>query len=90
MKDPANSKQMLEILSSRVALTPEEYAPFLKGTKIFTLQEAAAAFKPGDGFSSLYGSSEISNKFMIENKVYDKPVNTKKVIDPSFTNTLLK
>nr|WP_319394125.1 ABC transporter substrate-binding protein [uncultured Desulfobacter sp.] len=90
MKDPANSKQMLEILSSRVALSPEEYEPFLKGTKIFTLQEAAAAFKPGDGFSSLYGSSEMSNKFMIENKVYDKPVNTKKVIDPSFTNTLLK
>lgn len=90
MKDPANNTQMLEILSSRVALPPEAYEPFLKGTKIFTLEEAIAAFKPANGFSSLYGSSNISDKFMIDNKVYDKPVNTQKVIDPSFTKALMK
>ena len=90
MKDPANYKEMLEFLSARVSLSPEEYEPFLKGTKIFTLEEALAAFNPGDGFSSLYGSSDISDKFMIENKVYDESVNTKKVIDPSFTKTLMK
>jgi len=90
MKNPANNTQMLEILSSRVALTPEEYEPFLNGTKIFTLKEAAAAFTPGNGFSNLYGSSKISDKFMIANKVYDTPVNPQKVIDPSFTKALMK
>ena len=90
MKDPANYREMLEILSARVSLTPAEYEPFLKGTKILTLTEALEDFKPGDGFASIYGSSQISDDFMIENKVYEKPVNVKKCIDSSFSRKLQK
>ncbi len=90
MQDPANHKEMLDILSARVALTPDEYEPFLAGTKILTLQETLEALKPAEGFKSLYGSSEIVNDFFVNNKVYDKPVNVKKSIDASLTKKLLK
>ena len=62
----------------------------LKGTKMLTLEEALAAFEKGDGYSSIYGSSMISDQFMIENKVYDEPVNVNKSIDPSFTKAMMK
>lgn len=90
MNDPANYDEMLEILSARVSLTPAEYEPFLKGTKILSLEQALAAFEQGEGFESVYGSSIISDEFMIENKVYDEPVNVKKAIDPSFTKAMKK
>lgn len=88
MKDPANRKDMLEILSARVSLTPEEYEPFLEGTKILSLPEALKIFKPADGFGSLYGSSDVVNAFQVENKVYDTPVDVKKSIDSSLTEKL--
>lgn len=88
MKDPANRTEMLEILSARVALAPKDYEPFLQGTKILSLPETLNALKPGDGFNSIYGSSEVVNAFFVDNKVYDAPVNVKKSIDPSFTQEL--
>ncbi len=85
MQNPANRKEMLEILSARVSLTPAEYEPFLKGTKILSLNEAVAVFKPGANATSLYGSSEVVNGFFVANKVYKTPVNVKKSIDGSLT-----
>lgn len=90
MKDPANKKEMLEILSARVSLKPEEYEPFLEGTQILALPEAVDALKPGSGYASLYGSSDVVNEFFVENKVYETPVNVKKSIDSSFTVALTK
>lgn len=90
MKDPANRSEMLEILSARVALTPEEYEPFLEGTQILSLPESLEVLKPADGFNSLYGSSEVVNTFFVDNKVYDEPVNIKKSIDASFTKKMAK
>lgn len=88
MKDPANRKEMLEILSARVSLKPEEYEPFLAGTRILALEEALKVLQPGDDYKSLYGSSEVVNSFFVENKVYETPVNVKKSIDGSFTATV--
>ena len=39
-QDPVNQEEALEILSARVKLTPEQYEPFLSGTRIVTLEEA--------------------------------------------------
>lgn len=88
MQDPANEKEMLEILSARVDLKPEEYRPFLEGTKILSLPEALVSFKPAAGVASIYGSSEIVNEFFVANKVYKAPVTVKKCIDSSFTSAL--
>nr|WP_320011943.1 ABC transporter substrate-binding protein [uncultured Desulfobulbus sp.] len=85
MQDPANEKEMLEILSSRVDLKPEEYKPFLLGTKILSLPESLAVLQKGADLTSLYGSSENVNTFFVANKVYTEPVKVKKTIDSSFT-----
>lgn len=90
MNDPANRKEMLEILSARVSLPPKEYEPFLDGTKILTLPEALDALKPVSGFKSLYGSSDVVNAFFVDNKVYKAPVDVKKSIDSSFSKKLAK
>jgi NitT/TauT family transport system substrate-binding protein len=90
MKNPKNEKEMLEILSARVSLTPAEYSPFLKGTKILSLKEAVNVFKPAKDLGSLYGSSDKVNAFFVENKIYKKPVVVKKAIDSSLTNALMK
>ncbi len=90
MKNPVNRKEMLEILSARVALTPKEYEPFLEGTKILSLPEALEVLKPSTGIESLYGSSDMVNAFFVDNKVYSTPVEVKRSIDSSFTKKLAR
>ncbi len=85
IKDPKTTADALKIMSSRVGLSPEVYKPFLKGTKILTLKEAQGFFKKGKGFTSLYGSSKISDDFNVANKVYKKPQDVDSYIDPSIT-----
>ena len=60
-----------------------KYKTFIDGTKILTREEAAAAFKKGDGFKSVYGSSKISDDFNVANKVYETPQDVDSYIDPS-------
>jgi NitT/TauT family transport system substrate-binding protein len=83
--DDATLPEALSIMSARVGLTPEQYAPFLQGTKIMTLDEAKAVFVKGDGFSSLYGSSKVSDDFNVKYEVYAEPQDIDSYIDPSIT-----
>jgi len=78
----------IKMMAARVNLPPEEYATFVTGTKILTLEEAKKAFQKGDGLSSIYGSSQIVDKFNIDNKVYADPQTVADYIDPSFTDAL--
>lgn len=86
--DPKTHADAIRIMASRVGVTPKEYESFYKGTKILTLKEAKEHFKKGDGFSSLYGSSKIVDKFNVDNKVYAKPQDVDSYIDPSLTDAL--
>ncbi|MBO1923753.1 MULTISPECIES: ABC transporter substrate-binding protein [Thiomicrorhabdus] len=88
INDPKTRNDALEIMSSRVGLTAAEYAPFLKGTKLLTLEEAKAAYKKGSGLDSIYGSSKISDDFNVNNKVYDAPQDVDAYFDGSLTNGL--
>ena len=88
MSDPANEEEALKILSARVGLTPEEYKPFLSGTKMLSLEEALATLEIKEGFDSIYGSSKIVDDFFVKNKVYDKPVKIKRCIDSSLTESV--
>jgi len=85
IKDPKTFDDAIKIMSSRVGVPPEEYKSFVDGTKILTLKEAQTYFKKGKGYSSLYGSTKISDDFNVANKVYDKPMNPDEYIDPSIT-----
>ena len=85
IKDEENLDEALAILSARVNLKPEEYEPFFKGTYILSLDEALERWKEADGLGSVYGSSKVVDDFNVKFKVYEKPLDTSKYLDPSFT-----
>lgn len=86
--DPETRDDAIAIMASRVDLPPEEYAAFVSGTKILTLEEAKGFFEKGDGFGSLYGSSKISDDFNVDNEVYAEPQDIDSYVDPSLTKAL--
>jgi NitT/TauT family transport system substrate-binding protein len=75
-------------MAARVGIEPDEYKGFIDGTKILTLDEAREFFKKGEGYTSLYGSSRISDDFNVANKVYDEAQDIDSYIDPSITGAL--
>ena len=83
--DPKTQDDAVSIMSARVGLSPEEYKPFLKGTKILTLDEAKMFYKKGDGFKSIYGSTKISDDFNLKYEVYKEAQAIDSYIDPSLT-----
>ena len=85
IKDEDNIDEALEILAGRVAISPEEYEPFFKGTHILSLEEALKVWKKGDGLSSIYGSSVIADSFNVNQGVYEEKLDTVKYLDPSLT-----
>ena len=68
-------------------ITPAEYLPLLKGTKLLTLDEGRKVYEKGKGYQSLYGSTEIADTFNWYNKVYSVSQNIGNYIDPSFMET---
>lgn len=83
--DPETRDDAIKIMASRVNLSPEQYAEFVDGTKILTLEEAKAVFAEGDGLDSIYGSSTVSDTFNVENEVYETSQTVADYIDPSIT-----
>lgn len=83
INDPATQPEAISIMAARVGLSPEQYAPFLEGTKILTLEEAKAAFQMGEGFSSIYGSSKIADEFNLKYEVYSESESPEDYIDSS-------
>jgi len=88
IQDPKTTDDAVKIMAARVGLPPESYKKFISGTKILTLEEAKKHFAKGDGFSSVYGSSKISDDFNVANKVYEQPQDIDAYIDPSLTDEL--
>lgn len=82
--DPKNTKEVVGIMSARDNLPPDEYAAFMKGTKLLTLAEAKKALAKGDGLDSVYGSTKIVDAFNVANGVYAAPQKVEAAIDPSF------
>jgi NitT/TauT family transport system substrate-binding protein len=85
IKDPKTQPDALRIMSARVGLTAEAYAPLLKGTHLIDLAEAKKVFKKAEGLTSLYGSSRVADEFNVANAVYKTHQDVDSYIDPSFT-----
>jgi NitT/TauT family transport system substrate-binding protein len=83
LNDPKTQEEAISIMASRVGIAPAEYKTFLEGTKILTLGEVKSYATKGDGFTSIYGSSKISDDFNVSNDVYKKPQDIDSYIDPS-------
>lgn len=88
LNDPKTKEDAIKIMASRVNLPPEEYKDFVSGTKILTLAEAKKAFAKGKGLDSIYGSSDLVDKFNVDNKVYEKAEPVADYIDSSLTMAL--
>ena len=83
--DPATQDDAVSIMAARVGVSPEEYKPFLAGTKILTLEEAKAFYAKGDGFKSIYGSSKIADDFNLKYGVYKEAQDIEAYTDASLT-----
>ncbi|MCX2980661.1 transporter substrate-binding domain-containing protein [Halieaceae bacterium IMCC14734] len=86
--DEKTNADALSIMAARVGLAPDEYAPFLKGTKLLKADEAKKIFVKADGFGSLYGSSKISDDFNLKYEVYTEAQALEGYIDSSLTNAM--
>lgn len=85
LEDEDNLDEALEILSARVSLTPAEYEPFFKGTRILSHSLATKVWEDNDSLKSVYGSTRIVDQFNVDQGVYDKNLDTAKYLDPSLT-----
>ncbi len=88
IKDPKTYDDAVQIMAARVGIEPAEYKGFIDGTRILTLDEAKGFFKKGEGYTSLYGSSKISDDFNVANKVYEEGQDIDSYIDPAITEAL--
>jgi NitT/TauT family transport system substrate-binding protein len=89
LNDPANKNEALKILSARVGVPMEKYAGFYSGTRFLSAKEALEKFNKAKGYGSIYGSSELANQFFVDNKIYEKPVDVSRVIDPGLTRNFV-
>ncbi len=83
INDPKTQDDAVKIMSARSGVTPEEYKPFLKGTRLLDLAEGKKIFKKGEGLGSLYGSTKIADEFNVKNAVYKDPQDIDTYIDGS-------
>lgn len=90
IKDEDNLDETLEILASRVSVSPAEYEPFLAGTYILTGEEVKPIWKKAEGLGSVYGSTKISDDFNVEFEAYEKALDIDKYFDPSLTLEVLE
>lgn len=85
IQNEETSEEALSIMSARVGLSPEEYAPILEGTRLLSLDEAKGFFSKADGFDSIWGSSKISDDFNLKYQVYSDAQDLDGYIDGSLT-----
>lgn len=92
LKDPKNKEEALKIMAGRVSVTPEDYASFMEGTKILTLEEAVATVTAGEekGLMSWKGSTKVADEFNVKYGVYKEPEYKDSYLDASLTLELAK
>lgn len=83
INDPKTQEDAVKIMAARSGVSPEEYKPLLKGTKLLTLAEGKKIYQKGEGLGSLYGSSKIADDFNVKNDVYKEHQNIDSYIDGS-------
>jgi NitT/TauT family transport system substrate-binding protein len=85
--DPKTQADAVKIMAARSGVSPAEYLPLLKGTRLLTLDEGRKVYEKGNDYKSLYGSTEVANTFNWYNKVYSFSQKVDSYIDPSFVNS---
>ena len=81
----AHPDESLEIMADKAGVSVAEYKDFAVGTKIFTPQEALAAFQPGTTSTSLDYTAKQINPFLVKAGLAPKKVPLKGLFEPKFT-----
>jgi NitT/TauT family transport system substrate-binding protein len=84
--DPKTQPDAVKIMAARSGVTPQEYLPYLKGTKLLSLAEGKKVFAKAAGFKSIYGSTKVADDFNVANGVYGAAQSVDSYIDASFIN----
>jgi NitT/TauT family transport system substrate-binding protein len=81
----ANPDEAREIMAGVAELTPEEYASFEEGTRLFSPDDALAAFEGEDAPEGLQPMAEQINEFLVDTSLAEEPAPLDDLFEPSFT-----
>jgi NitT/TauT family transport system substrate-binding protein len=81
----ANPDKALKIMADKAELSTADYGDLAKGTKIFSVDEALAAFQAGDTTTSLQYTADLINPFLVKSGLTKKPASLKGLFAPQFT-----
>jgi NitT/TauT family transport system substrate-binding protein len=80
--------EAIAIMADAAEVTPEEYEEFAAGTTLFSIDDALAAFEPGDDTTSLLYTAELINPFLVASGLSEAEADLEGLFDPSFTQDL--
>jgi NitT/TauT family transport system substrate-binding protein len=81
----ANPEKSLKIMADAAQVSTKDYEDLASGTKIFTIDEALAAFQPGETVTSLDYTAGLINPFMVKSGLTKKEASLKGLFAPQFT-----
>jgi NitT/TauT family transport system substrate-binding protein len=81
----ANPQKSLDIMAAKAELSAADYDDLAKGTKIFTVDEALAAFQDGTTPASLPYMARQINPFLVKSGLTKKQASLKGLFVPKFT-----
>jgi NitT/TauT family transport system substrate-binding protein len=90
VKDPKNLDEAATIMGARVGLPADEYKKLMAGTAFLDLAGNQKHFAKGTTLESVYYSSEVVDKFQVDNEVYKAPVKFEQYLDASLVEELSK
>lgn len=88
IKNPATKDDAIKIMAARAGVDAKKYGSFMDGTYFLDLPGNLATFEKKDDLTSVYGSSDMVNKFNVEKGVYKAPADVASYIEPRFVKAV--
>ncbi len=90
VSDEKNLDEAAKIMGARVGLEADEYKKLMAGTFFLGLEGNQKHFAKGDTLESIYYSSQVVDKFQVDNDVYKAPMKYDEYLDSSLVEELAK
>jgi NitT/TauT family transport system substrate-binding protein len=81
----AHPQESIDIMAAKADLPSADYEKLAEGTKIFSVDEALAAFQDGDSSTSLQYTARQINPFLVKSGLTQKKASLKGLFVPKFT-----
>jgi NitT/TauT family transport system substrate-binding protein len=85
----ANPEESLEILADTAEISTEEYAQLEAGTRLFSAEDAMAAFEGEEAHEGLRPMAEQISEFLVDTGLAEEAPPLDDLFDPSFTQDYL-